>query len=111
MTTSVKGTCVRFYVHENRRHQGVLLYEWLLEFAKKKGVRGGTAYRSIAGFGHHGKIHEQRFFELAGDQTIRVNFFVPDEEAQHLIELVEAEKIPMFYSRFPVEFGSIGHDD
>ena len=110
MTTREKGTCLRLYVHENQRHKGVLMYEWLLEHGKKMGLHGGTAYRSIAGFGHHGRIHEQRFFELAGDQTIRVNFFVTDDEAEHMITLIEAEKIPMFYARFPVDFGIIGID-
>ena len=29
----MNGTLLRFYVHENRRHHHVLLYDWLLEEA------------------------------------------------------------------------------
>ena len=61
------GTLLRFYVHENRRHHHVLLYDWLLEEAKKLGIRGGSAFRAIAGFGRHGILHAEHFFELAGD--------------------------------------------
>lgn len=103
----MKGTFLRFYVHENRKHGGVLLYEWLLEHAKKIGIRGGSAFRAIAGFGRHGVIHEQHFFELAGDLTIEVEFIVTDEEARRMLELVRAARIDVFYAVIPAEFGSI----
>ncbi|MGH8233621.1 MAG: DUF190 domain-containing protein [Rhodanobacteraceae bacterium] len=108
MTTRNQGTCLRFYVHENRRHRGILLYEWLLEQARKSGIHGGTAYRAIAGFGSHGTMHEQHFFELAGDLTVRVDFVVADNDAERLIALAETEKLTVFYVLFPVEFGTTG---
>ena len=37
------GTCLRFYVHENHKHHNVLLYEWLLEHAKKIGITAGAS--------------------------------------------------------------------
>ena len=70
------GTFLKFYVHENRRHHGILLYEWLLERARKMGIHGGTALRTIAGFGRHGVLHEQHFFELAGDMPIENVLFL-----------------------------------
>jgi PII-like signaling protein len=81
----MQGTYLRFYVHENRRHKGVLLYEWLLEEAKRLGLRGGSAFRAVAGFGRHGVIHEQHFFELAGDLTVKVEFVVTREEAERML--------------------------
>ena len=110
MTTRTAGVCLRFYVHENRRHHGILLYEWLLEQAKKMGIHGGTAYRAIAGFGSHGIMHEQHFFELAGDLTVRVDFVLPREDADRLMELAKTEKLTAFYVQFPVEFGVVGND-
>ena len=102
----MKGTCLRFYVHENRKHHGILLYEWLLEQAKKSGIHGGSASRAIAGYGRHGILHEQHFFELAGDLTVMVEFVLSDDEAQGLIELIEREKVRVFYAKFPAEFGT-----
>ena len=99
------GTFLKFYVHENHRHHGILLYEWLLEHAKKMGIHGGTALRAIAGFGRHGILHEQHFFELAGDLPIEVEFVVNDAEAESLLNLVKQEKIQVFYMRMPVEYG------
>ena len=99
------GTYLRFYVHENRKHRGILLYEWLLEAAKNVGIHGGSAFRAIAGYGRHGVLHEQHFFELAGDLTVEVEFVVTDEEAAKLLGLVRQEQIRLFYAKVPAEFG------
>ena len=78
----MNGTMLRFYVHEGRIHHHVALFEWLLEQAKKIGIHGGSAFRAIAGFGRHGILHEEHFFELAADLTIEVEFVVTDDEAE-----------------------------
>jgi len=101
----MKGTYLRFYVHENRKHHGILLYEWLLEAAKKAGIHGGSAFRAIAGFGRHGVLHEQHFFELAGDLTVEVEFVVTDLEADQLLEVLRREQVRLFYAKVPAEFG------
>jgi len=101
----MKGTYLKFYVHEHRRHHGILLYEWLLERAKKLGIHGGSAFRAIAGFGRHGILHEDHFFELAGNLTVEIVFMVSDEEANQLLELIGQEKVHVFYVRMPAEYG------
>jgi len=103
----MRGTALRFYMHENRRHHGLLLYEWLLEKAKASGIHGGSAFRAIAGYGRHGLLHEQHFFELAGDVPVVVELIVTEEEARHLLELLGREKVHAFYSRAEVEFGTL----
>jgi PII-like signaling protein len=103
----VKGTYLKFYVHEHRRHRGVLLYEWLLERARKLGVHGGSAFRAIAGFGQHGVLHEDHFFELAGNLPVEVVFMVSEQEATQLLELIQQENIPIFYVRMFAEYGVI----
>jgi PII-like signaling protein len=101
----MRGTYLRFYVHENRKHRGILLYEWLLETAKKAQIHGGSAFRAIAGYGRHGVLHEQHFFELAGDLTVEVEFLLTDEQADRLLEALQREKVRVFYARVPAEFG------
>jgi uncharacterized protein len=106
----MKGSLLRFYMHENRKHSHILLYEWLLEQAKQIGIHGGSAFRAIAGFGRHGKLHEQHFFELAGDLTVQVDFLVNEEEADRLIDLFRRENIHVVFARFEAEFGVINAD-
>src|SRR2546430_10406052 len=107
----MKGTYLRFYVHENRKHHGILLYEWLLEAAKKAGIHGGSALRAIAGFGRHGVLHEEHFFELAGDMTVEIDFAVTDAEADRVLALIRQENVRVFYARIPIEYGVVEGKD
>lgn len=106
----MNGTILRFYVHENRIHHHIALFEWLLEQAKKMGIRGGSAFRAIAGFGRHGILHEEHFFELAADMTVEVDFVVTDDEANRFLELIQRERVSIFYARVPAEFGAVEGD-
>lgn len=101
----MNGVYLKFYVHENRRMHGVLAYEWLLEKAKSLGIAGGSAFRAIAGYGRHGVLHEDHFFELAGDLPVEVGFAVMSEEAERLLQAIRNEKVPFFYVQLPAEFG------
>jgi PII-like signaling protein len=103
----MNGTLLRFYVHENRLHRHVALYEWLLEQAKALGIPGGSAFRAIAGYGRHGILREEHFFELAAELTVQVEFAVTDEQAERLLELLHRERISVFYARVPAQFGTI----
>jgi len=102
------GSFLRFYVHENDRLHGKLAWEWLLQQANALGVRGGSAFRAMAGFGRHRVLHEERFFELAGSVTVEVEFIVTDDEARQLLDVVEQAGLPMFYARIPAHFGVVG---
>jgi PII-like signaling protein len=107
----MKGVHLRFYTYENRKHHGLLVYEWLLEQAKTLGIHGGSAFRAIAGFGRHGRMHEQHFFELAGDVPVLVEFIVSEEQAEQFTHLLNSENLHPFYSRLAIEYGEIGTDN
>ncbi len=66
----MRGTYLKFYVQEKRKHEHILLYEWILERAKALGVQGGSAFRAIAGFGRHGTLHEEHFFVTKGSGVV-----------------------------------------
>ena len=100
----MKGTYLKFYVQEKRRLHGILAYEWLLEQARKLGIHGGSAFRAVAGYGRHGVMHEDHFFELQGDLPVEVGFAVADDEAERLLQLIRDEGVSMFYVRLPAEF-------
>ena len=104
----MKGTLLRFYVHENRRHDHVLLYEWLLAEARKLGIQGGSAFRAIAGFGRHGVMHEEQFFELADDLPVRVEFLLREDQAELLLQRVRAAGVEVVYERLTASFAVLG---
>lgn len=104
----MQGVYLKFYVQEKRHHHGILAYEWLLETARKLGIHGGSAFRAIAGFGRHGRLHEEHFFELAGDLSVEVGFALTEEEAQKLLAHLAGEKLKLFYIKVPLEMGVVG---
>jgi uncharacterized protein len=102
----MQGTYLKFYVHENRRHGGKLVFEWLLNEARELGIHGGSAFRAIAGFGRHGVIVEQHFFELADELPVEVAFMVSDDEAERFVSrLREETDLSLFYIRMTAEYG------
>lgn len=103
----MKGICLKFYTYEFQKHRGMLLYEWLLEFAKRNGIHGGSAFRAIAGFGRHGVMHEEHFFELASDVPIEVKFVISEKESIRLFDLLKNEEVDLFYMKSEVEYGSL----
>lgn len=103
----MKNVYLKFYVAEKQRHKGTLLYEWLLEEAKKMGAPGGFAFRAIAGFGRHGRMHEETFFELAGELPVQIEFVLDEALADKLIAELRAYKLNLFYVRYAVESGVI----
>ncbi len=104
------GSLCRFYVHENARHQGRLLWEWLLEQANQLGVRGGSAFHAMAGFGRHHVLHENHFFELAGTLTVEVEFILTENEVKILFDRLRDENIRLFYALIPASFGVLNPD-
>ncbi|HEY6942882.1 DUF190 domain-containing protein [Dokdonella sp.] len=100
------GYHLRFYTVVGRRLQHALVYEWLLEQAMKIGIPGGSVFRAIAGYGRHGRLHEQHFFELA-QEPILVEFLVSAEQADALLALVRKEDLALFYAKVPAEFGIV----
>ena len=101
----MNAVCLRFYSLEKRKLHGMLVHDWLLEQARRLGLSGGTAIRASAGFGHHHVLHEDRFFELAGELPVEVEFVTDAARADRLLEAVKAESLAIYYVRFPVEAG------
>ncbi|WP_430390767.1 DUF190 domain-containing protein [Dyella sp. 20L07] len=103
-----QGVQLTFYCHTRARHDGMLLYEWLLERAKKNGIGGGSAFRAICGFGRHGVMREEQFFELADDLAVKVEFLLTEAQAQTLLEAVRGCGVDAVYAISPASFGVLG---
>jgi PII-like signaling protein len=104
----MKGVALRFFVHEGERHGRELRFDWLLAEARRTGIPGGSAFRAIAGYGRHGVLHEQTFFELAGNLPVQVVFFTRRELAERLLASVAAAGLRLAYTLSEAEFGFTG---
>ncbi|HUA81291.1 MAG TPA: DUF190 domain-containing protein [Dyella sp.] len=105
------GIFLRFYTHVHARHDGLLISEWLLELAKRNKLGGGSVFRATAGFGRHGVLHHEAFFELADDLPEKIEFLLSEANAQTLLRLVRETGVDLVYAWSPVHFGVLGKED
>lgn len=96
-----------FYVSEKQHHAGMPLYKWLLQEARTLGIPGGSAFRAMAGFGRHGRLQEDTFFELAGELAVKVEFILDDELAEQIMQRARAQSLNIFYVRHKIQSGII----
>ena len=73
----------------------------------KLGVPGGSAFRAISVFGRHGRMHEESFFELAGELPVQVEFVLDAALADKLLDVLRTYHLKLFYVRHAVEAGGL----
>ena len=83
----------------------------MLQAARNCGIKGGAAFRAIAGFGRHGHLHYGHFFEEGGRYLpVEVRLVTTPELAERMLELVRGERVNVFYVRSAVEYGWVPDD-
>jgi uncharacterized protein len=105
----MRGFQITFFTQQDRRQEGKPLGEWLIQLAKRLGLRGATMLSAAEGFGASGRLHSARFFEL-GDQPIEVLVTVTEEQAERLFEHLRHDGVRLFYVKTAVEYGRIGEE-
>lgn len=101
----MNGVYLKFYAHENHRHGGRLVYEFLIDVAMDLRLPGCSVFRAIAGYGHHNRRHDQTHIELQGSLPLEIVFALSEEQADHLLQRVHDEKLELFYIRMPAQSG------
>lgn len=103
----MEGYQLTFFTQQDRRHGGLSVGEWLLQEARRLGVRGATLFNAAEGFGHDGKRHSAHFFELA-DQPVQVVMAVSEADADRFFARLREEQLDIFYVKTHIEFGMTG---
>jgi PII-like signaling protein len=107
--TTIDGIRLVFYSHVHAKHEGKLVSEYLLELAKREKFGGGSVFRAVAGFGRHGVLHEEQFFELADDLPVKVEFLLTTANAESMLRRVRDAGVDVVYARTATSFGLVGN--
>ena len=102
------GVHLTFYCHVRARYNSMLVTEWLLAQAKRHGIGGGSVFGATAGFGRHGVLREEAFFELADDLPAKVEFLLSKDDAERLVTQVRAAGVDVVYALTPADFAVLG---
>ncbi len=103
------GYQITFFSHQDRRHKGKQIGEWLMQLVREMGLRGASLHTGGESFARGGRLHSAHFFELS-DQPVEVQIAVTTEEAAKLFDKLKAENVHLFYVKTPIEFGVLGVD-
>ena len=105
----MNGYQLTFYTERNRKHGHQAICEWLLHVVRELGIHGASVITCTEGIGHAGAHHAAHALKLA-DQPLQIILALTEEEAERILDVVRAENVHVFYTRFPIEFGIIGDD-
>ncbi|MBV5295458.1 MAG: DUF190 domain-containing protein [Curvibacter lanceolatus] len=101
------GYQLTFYTQQDRTQGHEPLAQWLLAQAQSLGIRGATLSGSLEGLDHQGRIHAINMFDV-GDQPVQLTLIVSEVEDRRLFNHLKASGVQVFYTRSPVEFGTLG---
>jgi len=80
-----EAVLVRIFIGENDRHKGKLLYKFITELCRERGVAGVTVFRGILGYGKSSIIHEQKILKLSSDLPIVIEIVDCEEKIEEVL--------------------------
>jgi PII-like signaling protein len=86
-----EGYLLRIFIGESDRHDGKLLYEWLVLKAREEGLAGATVIRGMMGYGAHSRMHTFKIERLSQDLPIIVEIVDTRENLESFLTLIDKE--------------------
>jgi len=72
-----------------------LLYQFLVEKAKEKGIGGATVFRGIMGYGSSNKIHSSSFWELTEKLPVVIELVDRTAKLEEFFKEIKEELLKM----------------
>ena len=86
-----EGYLLRIFIGESDRHDGKLLYEWIVLKAREAGLAGATVMRGMMGFGAHSRLHTFKIERLSQDLPIVIEIVDTREKLESFLALIDRE--------------------
>ncbi|WP_319762523.1 DUF190 domain-containing protein [Maridesulfovibrio sp.] len=102
----MEGYLITFFTQQNREHESTPLADWIVEEAKRAGVRGATLFSGKEGFGHDGRFHSGNYFDF-DDPPQLITMALTEEECDLLFPRLQKCSQHIFYTKSKAEFGFI----
>jgi PII-like signaling protein len=86
-----EGYLLRIFIGESDRHDGKLLYEWIVTKAREAGLAGATVMRGMMGFGAHSRLHTFKIERLSQDLPVNIEIVDTREKLESFLALIDKE--------------------
>jgi len=83
-----RGQLLQIFIGEADKHQGELLYEWLVKMARAAGLAGATAVRGIKRFGPASLIQTAKIPEISQDLPAVIEIVDTGDRLEAFLEKV-----------------------
>jgi len=84
-----EGCLLRIFIGESDKHEGKLLYEWLVLKARELGLAGATVLRGMMGFGAHSRLHTFKIERLSEDLPVIIEIVDTREKLENYLALID----------------------
>ena len=84
-----EGHLLRIFIGESDKHEGKLLYEWIVLKAREQGLAGATVLRGLEGFGAKSKLHTAKILRLSMDLPIVVEIVDTIEKIDAFLPVID----------------------
>src|SRR2546429_2321905 len=91
MMLPAEGYLTRIFMGASDRHDGKLLYEWIVLKAREEGLAGATVMRGMMGFGAHSRLHTFKIERLSQDLPIIIEIVDTREKLEKFLSLIDNE--------------------
>ncbi len=83
------GKLLRIFIGESDRHEGMLLYEWIVRQARSRGIAGATVLRALEGYGAHSRLHTAKILRLSTDLPIVIEIIDSEEKIEDFLAVID----------------------
>ncbi|MEJ5303551.1 MAG: DUF190 domain-containing protein [Bacteroidales bacterium] len=85
---SGEAVLLRIFLGESDKFKGKLLYEAIVEAARRNGLAGATVLRGIMGYGINSTIHTFKLFALSEDMPVIIEIVDTSEKISAFMPLL-----------------------
>lgn len=90
MKIEAEARQVTVFVNSTDRHQGMPLYQAIVQRCQQRGIAGATVTRAEEGYGAGEELHTTRLVDLSSDMPLRIDVVdLPERIDPFLLDLEE----------------------
>ena len=89
MQINETGVLLRVFVGDSDRHEGLPLYEAIVQKAREVGLAGATVLRGSEGFGANSVVHTSKILGMSTDLPVVIEIVDEDEKIKLLLPHLE----------------------
>ena len=103
--------CLRIYTGEDTRKQGQLVFELIVEEARRRGLAGATVLRGVSGYGANSRVRTAKILRLSEDLPVVVEIIDTQEKLTPFLEFLDLIMSEGLVTRHPVQVHFYRHKE